>query len=191
MSDGRSQLLDAAAELFAARGYDAVSMRDIAKVVGVTQANLYYHFRDKADLIQATLAQVFEARAEHLEASLRDHPDNRIEAFVRWFVAALTTDRIFARLLYRELLDGDADRIDALSRKVLQRPFRAVAAAIAPTAGTVSPDAAALSLVGFILGQVLVLPLAPGLVAADRGAESADALAAHVLSLVEPGLEPA
>jgi AcrR family transcriptional regulator len=190
MSDGRLQLLDAAAELFAARGYDAVSMRDIAKAVGVTQANLYYHFRDKADLIQATLAQVFEARAEQLEAALRDHPDNRIEAFVRWFIAALTTDRIFARLLYRELLDGDADRIDALSRKVLQRPFRAVAAAIAPTAGRGSTDAA-LSLVGFILGQVLVLPLAPGLVGADRGAESADALAAHVLSLVQPGLEPA
>jgi AcrR family transcriptional regulator len=191
MSDARSQLLDAAARLFAARGYDAVSMRDIAKAVGVTQANLYYHFRDKADLIQATLAQVFEASAERLEAWLSDHPGNRLEAFVRWFIAALTTDQIFARLLYRELLDGDAIRVDALSRTVLQRPFRAVVATIAPTTGTGAAEAAALSLVGFILGQVLVQPLAPGLAGAEAAGEPADALTARVLALAGSVLEQA
>src|SRR3546814_2715362 len=79
MSDMRSQLLDTAARLFAERGYKAVSMRDIAKLVGVTQANLYYHFRDKADLIEATLASVFEARAQELDAWLARHPSNQIE----------------------------------------------------------------------------------------------------------------
>src|SRR3546814_18179316 len=124
MSDMRSQLLDTAARLFAERGYKAVSMRDIAKLVGVTQANLYYHFRDKADLIEATLASVFEARAQELDAWLARHPSNQIEAFVRWFVQMLMTDRIFASLLYRELLDGDEARIAALSRTVLQKPFQ-------------------------------------------------------------------
>jgi AcrR family transcriptional regulator len=188
MSDGRSQLLDAAAQLFAERGYDAVSMRDIARAVGVTQANLYYHFRDKADLIQATLAQVFEAGAERLETFLSDHPEDKLGAFVRWFVHALTEDRIFARLLYRELLDGDADRMDTLSRTVLQRPFQAVVAAIARTPDGSSAEAVALSLVGFIVGQVLVLSLAPGLVGDQADAESADALADHILALVEPAL---
>src|SRR3546814_4649418 len=92
MSDMRSQLLDTAARLFAERGYKAVSMRDIAKLVGVTQANLYYHFRDKADLIEATLASVFEARAQELDAWLARHPSNQIEAFVRWFVQMLMTE---------------------------------------------------------------------------------------------------
>src|SRR3546814_14166652 len=74
MSDILSQLLDTAARLFAESGYKAVSMRDIAKLVGVTQANLYYHFRDKADLTEATLASVFEARDQELDAWLGRHP---------------------------------------------------------------------------------------------------------------------
>ena len=92
MSDMRTQLLKAAAELFAERGYDAVSMRDIAKVVGVTQANLYYHFQDKADLIQSTLERVFKTRAEDLSAWLGDHPEDQLGAFVRWLVGELMTE---------------------------------------------------------------------------------------------------
>src|SRR3546814_13543366 len=105
-------------------------MRDIAKLVGVTQANLYYHCRDKADLIEATLASVFEARAQELDAWLARHPSNQIEAFVRWFVQMLMTDRIFARLLYRELLDGDDARIAARPRNVLPQPFHPIFAAV-------------------------------------------------------------
>lgn len=182
MSDMRSQLLEVAGELFAERGYEAVSMRDIARVVGVTQANLYYHFKGKADLIEATLAHVFEARAHDLQAFLTRHPLDPIEAFVRWFVSALRIDRIFARLLYRELLDGDADRIEALSRTVLQGPFRALVAAV-PARACDSAEAIALSLVGFILGQVLVMPLAPGLIGREGNEELEAVLAQRLIGL--------
>src|SRR3546814_19117945 len=104
MSDMRSQLLDTAARLFAERGYKAVSMRDIAKLVGVTQATLYYHFRDKADLLEATLASVVEARHQELDAWLARTPPNPLEALIRWFVQIPVTDRIFALLLFLEFL---------------------------------------------------------------------------------------
>ncbi|AJA11750.1 MAG: TetR/AcrR family transcriptional regulator [Hyphomonas sp.] len=186
MSDMRSQLLDTAARLFAERGYKAVSMRDIAKLVGVTQANLYYHFRDKADLIEATLASVFEARAQELDAWLARHPSNQIEAFVRWFVQMLMTDRIFARLLYRELLDGDEARIAALSRTVLQKPFHSIVAAVRKGRLDVPAREVALSLVGFALGQVLVLPLAPGLTGESETADTVDRVVARFLALIQP-----
>lgn len=186
MSDMRSQLLDTAARLFAERGYKAVSMRDIAKLVGVTQANLYYHFRDKADLIEATLASVFEARAQELDAWLARHPSNQIEAFVRWFVQMLMTDRIFARLLYRELLDGDEARIAALSRTVLQKPFHSIVAAVRKGRLDVPAREVALSLVGFALGQVLVLPLAPGLTGESETADTVDRVVARFLALIHP-----
>lgn len=186
MSDMRSQLLDTAARLFAERGYKAVSMRGIAKLVGVTQANLYYHFRDKADLIEATLASVFEARAQELDAWLARHPSNQIEAFVRWFVQMLMTDRIFARLLYRELLDGDEARIAALSRTVLQKPFHSIVAAVRKGRLDVPAREVALSLVGFALGQVLVLPLAPGLTGESETADTVDRVVARFLALIQP-----
>ena len=37
-------------ELFSARGYNGVSMNDIAQAVGITKAALYYHFADKESL---------------------------------------------------------------------------------------------------------------------------------------------
>ncbi|MDQ2906298.1 MAG: TetR/AcrR family transcriptional regulator [Ktedonobacteraceae bacterium] len=57
----REQILDAARQLFLARGYKGVSMKDIAEAVQVTSAALYYHFPEgKQELffsvIQALLA---------------------------------------------------------------------------------------------------------------------------------------
>lgn len=46
----KGDILKASVELFAARGYDAVSVRDIAKAAGVTEAALYKHFKGKEDM---------------------------------------------------------------------------------------------------------------------------------------------
>lgn len=46
----KGDLLKASLELFATRGYDAVSVRDIAKAAGVSEAALYKHFAGKEDM---------------------------------------------------------------------------------------------------------------------------------------------
>jgi AcrR family transcriptional regulator len=48
----REQILDAARELFAASGYEAVSMRKIAERVGYSAPALYLHFTDKQSLVR-------------------------------------------------------------------------------------------------------------------------------------------
>lgn len=49
--DGKKgALLKASLELFAAKGYDGVSVRDIAKAAGVSEAALYKHFDGKEDM---------------------------------------------------------------------------------------------------------------------------------------------
>jgi AcrR family transcriptional regulator len=54
-SDNRRQeLMAAAAHLFNQRGYDATSMRDIAREAGMLAGSMYYHFSSKEDLIVAT-----------------------------------------------------------------------------------------------------------------------------------------
>ncbi|MDF2367965.1 TetR/AcrR family transcriptional regulator [Sneathiella sp.] len=54
-SDNRRQeLMAAAAYLFNQRGYDATSMRDIAREAGMLAGSMYYHFSSKEDLIVAT-----------------------------------------------------------------------------------------------------------------------------------------
>lgn len=67
----RTQILDVARDLFAAEGYEAVTMRRIAQAVEYSPTAIYLHFKDKDALINelcrvdlASLAQAFEASVE-------------------------------------------------------------------------------------------------------------------------------
>lgn len=53
MSSGntRQRIQDVALELFAERGYDKTSLREISERLGVTKAALYYHFKTKEDIL--------------------------------------------------------------------------------------------------------------------------------------------
>ncbi|HLF25305.1 MAG TPA: TetR/AcrR family transcriptional regulator [Anaerolineae bacterium] len=52
---GREVILDFAAKLFNQKGYTGVSIRDIAQACGMTNAALYYHFKNKEDLYLAVV----------------------------------------------------------------------------------------------------------------------------------------
>lgn len=51
----REELVLAALEIFAARGYEAVSLREIAATVGISHTGLRHHFASKEDLLMAVL----------------------------------------------------------------------------------------------------------------------------------------
>lgn len=52
----RRDIIEAALELFAEKGYYGVSLRDIARAVGVQQATIYHHFASKEALFGAVIA---------------------------------------------------------------------------------------------------------------------------------------
>ncbi len=52
----RRDLVEAALELFAEKGYYGVSLRDIARAAGVQQATIYHHFASKEALFEAVIA---------------------------------------------------------------------------------------------------------------------------------------
>lgn len=53
----REQILERASEFFAANGFGATSMREIAAACGLTPAGLSHHFADKATLLLALIKQ--------------------------------------------------------------------------------------------------------------------------------------
>jgi AcrR family transcriptional regulator len=56
----RRQILTKAAELFLAKGYKGVSMKEIAEAVQVTSAALYYHYpKGKEDLFTKMIQTIF------------------------------------------------------------------------------------------------------------------------------------
>ncbi|MFI7214941.1 TetR/AcrR family transcriptional regulator [Micromonospora maritima] len=62
-------VLAAATALFAERGFDAVSVRDVAAAAGVDVATVAHHTGTKAQLYDACFARVFSAEREVLEAA--------------------------------------------------------------------------------------------------------------------------
>lgn len=60
----RGRILEAARALFVKRGYEAVTMREIARQVGYTPTALYYHFPDKESLLRALCENDFSALSE-------------------------------------------------------------------------------------------------------------------------------
>ncbi|MGF1473711.1 MAG: TetR/AcrR family transcriptional regulator [Rubrobacteraceae bacterium] len=60
----RSRILDAAVELFNERGTGAVSTNHVAQAVGISPGNLYYHYRNKEEIIREILKRMFVAWGE-------------------------------------------------------------------------------------------------------------------------------
>lgn len=63
MEDTKQRILKKSLELFSAKGYDAVSVGEIAKAVGIKAPSLYNHFPSK----QAIFDAIVESTAAHYE----------------------------------------------------------------------------------------------------------------------------
>lgn len=57
----RNEILDAADELFALKGFDGTSTNDILEKVGIARGTLYHHFKSKEDIMDA-LIERYSAR---------------------------------------------------------------------------------------------------------------------------------
>ncbi|MGY4785667.1 TetR/AcrR family transcriptional regulator [Rhodococcus opacus] len=54
----RARIVECAIPLFSEYGYDKITMESIAKAAGISRANLYLHFKAKAELVDAMLEQL-------------------------------------------------------------------------------------------------------------------------------------
>ncbi|MBG6180637.1 TetR/AcrR family transcriptional regulator [Arthrobacter sp. CAN_A1] len=71
----RAALLDAAAQLFADRGYNGVSIEDLGAAAGVSGPAVYRHFSNKPAVLAALLAGVSEDLLRGSNAVVADAPD--------------------------------------------------------------------------------------------------------------------
>lgn len=65
----RQKVLDAARALFAERGYEPATIRDIAKGAGMSTGAVFANFQDKAELFEAVLSEDLAKLAETLKAA--------------------------------------------------------------------------------------------------------------------------
>jgi AcrR family transcriptional regulator len=83
----RERILEIAARLFVARGYDGISMREIADASGMSKAGLYYHFQDKEQLFLEILKENLRFLEEIIAAA--DQEPGGASAKITCFVRAV------------------------------------------------------------------------------------------------------
>lgn len=74
--DLRNSLIAAAGSLLAEKGLTALSLREVAKAAGVSNAAPYRHFRDKAALIEALATEGFNRLRRGCEAAQKKYADD-------------------------------------------------------------------------------------------------------------------
>lgn len=84
----RQEILQVASELFSKEGYEQVTMRRIAERVEYTQGAIYFHFKDKADILEAICRDTFADLTTHFEEVIAAHADplERLVACSRAFI---------------------------------------------------------------------------------------------------------
>ncbi|MGE0256021.1 MAG: TetR/AcrR family transcriptional regulator [Alphaproteobacteria bacterium] len=106
--DTRERILEAAAALFAERGYERTSMGAIARAVQVSAPALYYHFQSKEEILYTHLVLSMEQVLERAEATVAEagtRAEARIAALVRVHIAS-DQQRVGIQSMLNESLYG-------------------------------------------------------------------------------------
>lgn len=145
MADTREQILEAAWDLFAERGFEAVSVRDVTKAADVNLASVSYHFGGKDGLIQETVKRclnpLYHYGIKLLDDAIVKHGGiSKIplrEVLVCWMRPLLMPEEcgvrsdLILRLIARYMIEHDY-AVPLISKQLLAELFRRYADALAP-----------------------------------------------------------
>lgn len=90
----RERLCRAALRLFAERGYDGVSNREIVEACGLTKGAIYWYFESKDDLFRTVLSEALQSFQQRVLVSLDSAAgwDERLARAMRLFVEVLESE---------------------------------------------------------------------------------------------------
>ena len=108
------QVLNEAARLFRAYGYEGTTMREIAKATGMLPGPLYCHFANKDELLRAVYLRGVEQISESVRAATQRHDDpwDRLEAACIAHLEAILRDDDYAQVVIR-VRPADANSVEA------------------------------------------------------------------------------
>ena len=131
----RAQLMEAAARLFAERGFDETTTEAIAEAADVAQRTFFRHFPSKEAVLYGEQAELEAALAEAIRTRPRsERPVTAVAAAMRAPVATYAGDP--TRTLLQARLAASSPAVSAYSRAVVQRGLeRVIVAALAERMG--------------------------------------------------------
>ncbi|MEV0334644.1 TetR/AcrR family transcriptional regulator [Nocardia sp. NPDC050717] len=159
----KKAIRDAAVQLFTAKGFEQSSLREVADMVGITKASLYYHYPSKLDLLLAIIDPIID----HLRSVTEDidavpYDDEGIRAVLRGYLRGMIRYRDAGALCVRDtaaIVHAIADRYPDLLEPT--RGMRIWLAGPDPTPASLLRAAAAIEVLGVALLSSEFAPDAP------------------------------
>lgn len=99
------QIMEAAEKLFAAKGFDGTSVRDIADTAGVNLAMISYYFGSKEKLMEAMFdyrSESFKLQLENMIHNKELEPMQKVEQLIDQYIEKLMNQQCFHRVMVRE-----------------------------------------------------------------------------------------
>ncbi|MDD9947219.1 MAG: TetR/AcrR family transcriptional regulator [Myxococcales bacterium] len=130
----RQQILDAALECFAGRGFAATTMADIRKLAGASTGSIYHHFKSKEQLAaQLYLEGVRGTQAQGLQALMRSETTEQgIRALVGAYLDYVRAEPKLSAFLFAmrhadfmEPVEGELSRMNRTALETAAEWFRA------------------------------------------------------------------
>ncbi len=105
-SVGRESILQAAETLFIDRGFDGVSINDVAEKAGVAKALVFYHFHNKNELFNTVLHRYYREQARVLKSAIgivKGSIREKLHAGVDAYLDFITANPGYPRLIQGEI----------------------------------------------------------------------------------------
>jgi len=164
----RDKLLETAGRVFADRGYDAATVRDICRLAGANVAAVNYHFKDKQGLYTQVLIQMTRAaQLERISATLDQSapPEEILRRVIKVRVQGLGANRLpdwHFRIIAREFghpTPAMSRMIDKVSRPLYERLLGLIGQIIHLPATHEKTRLCTQSVMGQIILYVLACPI--------------------------------
>ncbi|HWV38560.1 MAG TPA: TetR/AcrR family transcriptional regulator [Vulgatibacter sp.] len=116
-SEGRLEILEAAARVIAKNGFHGMSMRELARQLGKTPAVFYNYYRSKEDLLLDLQVRAFEALVQSARDAIAraGEPTEKLYAFIVQHLQYVGSHRAVMQVLVQE-----ANSLPAAQRKTVR-----------------------------------------------------------------------
>jgi AcrR family transcriptional regulator len=125
--DKKTQIIEAAVDLFAEKGFEGTSIRDLATKADVNVAMINYYFGSKEKLFECMVKEKAAYTKDILEEIVNDKGLSEIEKLDRIidnYVAKIFSNRKFHRIIHQELMLNEREGLqDAIVNILVPNSF--------------------------------------------------------------------
>lgn len=124
----RDEIINAATDLFYEFGYQKASLRDIARKVGTTQAAIYYHFRNKEEILYTVIEKSSNDLFLTLKSCLSGNRDplEKLKNAISEHILSIKKNRKGAKIIIEDkrFLSGDLNRLVKEKEKAVYNLYK-------------------------------------------------------------------